>query len=89
MRQNDRVISTDIAKFSARRILQSLDKTSLSEFGGHVALSTAWTKSLPRWMNYLKRRGTTKAATPVEQFKNTKQFFAGDYRCHYNRESTK
>ena len=65
----------------------SLCRTSLSEFGGHVTLSTAWAKSLLCRMNYVKRSGTTKAAMPVEQYQNS--YFAGDHRCCYNRGSTK
>ena len=41
MQQNGRVISTDIVKSSAMDFLQSLDKTSLFEFGGYVAQSSA------------------------------------------------
>ena len=78
LRQNGGVISTDIVKSGARGILQSLDRTSLSEYGGHVTLSTAWAKSLLRRMNYSKRRGTTKAAMPVEQFQEIKTAFLKD-----------
>ena len=78
LRQNGGVISTDIVKSGARGILQSLDRTSLSEYGGHVTLSTAWAKSLLRRMNYRKRRGTTKAAMPVEQFQEIKTAFLKD-----------
>ena len=73
--QNGGVISTDIVKSGARGILQSLDRTSLSEYGGHVTLSTAWAKSLLRRMHYVKRRGTTKAAMPVQQFQKIKTAF--------------
>ena len=55
LQQNGRVISTDIVKSGARGILQSLDRTSLSEYGGHVTLSIAWAKSLLRRMNYRKQ----------------------------------
>ena len=75
IRDKGGAISTAIVKSGARGILNSLDRTSLSEFGGHVTLSTSWAKSLLHRMNYRKRRGTTKVSMPVEQFREVKRSF--------------
>ena len=66
-------INTDIVISGARGILETLDRTRLSKFGGPATLTTAWAKSL---LNFRKRRGTsTKSAMPVERFREVKAAF--------------
>ena len=74
------LFSTVIVKSGARGIVESLDRTRLSEFGGYVTLSTAWAKSLLRWMKYVEKIGTTKADMPVQQIPEVKTAFLQEIR---------
>lgn len=52
-----------------------MDRTRLSEYGGHVKLSNTWAKSLLHRMNFTKRRGTTKEKVVVTNFEELKVSF--------------
>ena len=75
LRERGGVINSKIVISSAKGILLSQNRTSLSEFGGHITLTVSWAKSLLRRMNFTKRRGTTKARFLPEQFKQLKASF--------------
>ena len=78
LRETGSVINTAVVISGARGILQSQDRTRLAEFGGPATLTTAWTKSLLRRMNFTKTRGTTKSKLPVEEFNKLKASFLQD-----------
>ena len=78
LRDKGCIINTAIVKAAARGLLMSEDKTRLQEFGGPATLTTAWSKSLLKRMNFTQRRGTTKASVSVGEFEKIKSawFFA-------------
>ena len=75
MRHNKVTINTAIVIASAKGIVESMDRTRLSQYGGPATLTECWAKSLLNRMNFTKRRGTTKASMPIEAFNTKKSEF--------------
>ena len=63
MRERGGVVNTSVVKAGARGKLLSNNKTMLAEFGGPATLTTVWSKSLLKRINFTftQRCGTTKA----------------------------
>ena len=70
------VVNTAITIASAKGIVMSIDRTRLSEYGGHLNLSREWARSLMMRMGFVKRRATTKVSRlTVENFELIKSRF--------------
>ena len=78
LRECGGVVNSAVTIASAKGIILTMDRTLLSDNGGHVNLTRGWAKSLLSRMGYVKRRVTTKSSrTTVENFYEIKaQFFA-------------
>lgn len=75
LRENGSVINTAIVRAAAEGILLSQDRTRLQQFGGPATLSCTWAKSLLKRMNFVQRRGSTKAKVTPEEFERAKTGF--------------
>ena len=70
----------------------AMDRTRLGEYGGPATLTVPWAKSLLKWMNFTKRRATTKYNLPSEDLEEVKrsflteilETFTGRYSCGFN-----
>ena len=61
---------------ATKGILQSIDRTQLAEFGGHIRLSREWAYKLLHRMNFVKRKATTaKSKYAPDDFARQKQAF--------------
>ncbi len=68
-------IDTSVDILAANRIVKSLQRTQLVQYGGHVELTDSWARSL---LNFTKRKGTTKLSMPPEAFAQLKMQFLQD-----------
>ena len=59
IREEGGVVSASIVVAASKGILQSIDRTQLAEFGGHICLSREWAYKLLQRMNFVKRKATT------------------------------
>ena len=59
VRERGGAINTAMVVAGAKGIIESLDKTRLVEYGGHVVLTRSWAKSLLKRMKFTRRRATT------------------------------
>ena len=68
VREGNDPVNTVVVIAGARRLLLSMDKTKLAEFGGPATLSRGWARSLLTRMKFTKRMGTTAAKVIPENF---------------------
>ena len=59
----------------AKRIMDSLDRIQLAQYGGNITFTTSWVKSLLKWMNFTRHKATMKCALPPHVFKDGKEDF--------------
>ena len=61
LRKSGTPVNTPVILAAAEGIIKSRDRTLLVEHGGHIRLTKSWAVSLMQRMNFVKRRGSTKA----------------------------
>ena len=61
LRKSGTPVNTPVILAAAEGIIKSRDRTLLVEHGGHIRLTKNWAVSLMQRMNFVKRRGSTKA----------------------------
>ena len=73
-------VNSALVVAGATGIVQSLDRSRLAEYGGHVTLNISWARSLLKRMNFTQRRATTKCGIPPQIFQQVKSVFARYHR---------
>lgn len=88
LRESGAVVNSAVVIASAKGIIRKLDRTLLSDNGGHVDLTRGWAKSFLSRMGFVKRRVTTKSSRmTVENFNEIKEQFLADIRAVVELES--
>ena len=66
------VINTRIVMAAAQGIMSTVDRKSLAKHGGHITITNDWGRSLLRWMNFVKRKGTKEVKRLPDDFQEIK-----------------
>ena len=67
LRKSGTPVNTPVVLAVAEGIVMARDRTLLVEYGGHIKLKKSWAVSLMQHMNFVKRRGSTKAKTSLPE----------------------
>ncbi len=79
LREGGGVVSARIAMAAARGLLNSCDRGSLVEYGGHIDITRSWAYSLLQRMGFVKRKCTTsKSKHTSADFEEMKKSFLAD-----------
>ena len=79
IREQGGVITASVVVAAAHGILMALNKSLLTEFGGHITLSRHWAYHLLNRMNFVRRKATTsKSKYKPADFAKVKEQFLND-----------
>ena len=78
VRERGCAVNSALVVAGARGIVESLDRSRLAEYGGHVTLTVSWARSVLKRLNFTKRRATTKCGIPPQVFQQVKTQFLQD-----------
>ena len=78
LRANGAVINTAVVMATADGIIRNHDSSLLAENSGPIAITRHWASSIMTRMNYVKRRGNSKAKVTVTDFDELKKQFISD-----------
>ena len=78
IREADGIINTAIVIAGARGLIQSIDRTMLTEYGGPASLTRGWAISILKRMNFTRRVGTTQAKITAKNFDEAQSQFLQD-----------
>jgi len=86
LRSKGAVVNTAIALACAEGVVMHHDSNLLATNGGHITISKDWAKSLLCRMGYVKRRVSTSAKVPPQDFDKRKEQFLYDAKVLVNYE---
>lgn len=79
IREQGGVVTASVVVAAARGILMALNRSLLTEFGGHITLSRHWAYHLLDRMNFVRRKATTsKSKYKPADFAEVKEQFLND-----------
>ena len=69
------VINTAIVQAAAAGMVKRKDPRLLGSYGGHISFSKDWARHMLQRIGFVKRKGTTKAKSQVDNFDKLKYQF--------------
>ena len=81
LRANGAVINTAIVLATADGIIRNHDSSLLAKNGGSIVITKHWASSIMTRMNFVKRRGNSKAKVTVTDFDELKNQFISDVQA--------
>ena len=80
LREVGDIVTSAIARASARCIIRMINPKLLASNGGHIVLTKKWSKYLLKRMGFVKRKANSKARANVDNFVEVKTNYLADIR---------